>query len=58
MSKRRLSMRLYFPFPDEDFHPAEIAAVALAHWILRDVPDIDGRPLMPAFAAWARTALA
>ncbi|MBW8758900.1 MAG: hypothetical protein JF586_14915 [Burkholderiales bacterium] len=48
----------HFPFPDEDFHPHEIAAVTLAHWILRDVPDIDGRPLMPAVAAWARTGLA
>jgi hypothetical protein len=48
----------HFPFPDEDFHPNEIAAVALAHWILRDVPDIDSRPLMPALAAWAKTALA
>ena len=48
----------HFPFPDEDFHPDEIAAVALAHWILRDVPDLDARPLMPAVAAWARTALA
>ena len=48
----------HFPFPDEDFHPAEIAAVALSHWILQDVPDVDGRPLMPAIAAWARTALA
>jgi len=48
----------HFPFPDEDFHPHEIAAVTLAHWILRDVPDVDGRPLMPAVAAWARTALA
>jgi len=48
----------HFPFPDEDFHPNEIAAVALSHWILRDVPDIDGRPLMPALAAWAKTALA
>jgi hypothetical protein len=48
----------HFPFPDEDFHPHEIAAVTLAHWILRDVPDIDIRPLMPAVAAWARTGLA
>jgi len=48
----------HFPFPDEDFHPHEIAAVALAHWILRDVPDVDARPLMPAVAAWARTGLA
>ncbi len=48
----------HFPFPDEDFHPNEIAAVALSHWILRDVPDLDRRPLMPGLAAWARTALA
>ena len=47
-----------FPFPDEDFHPDEIAAVALSHWILRDVADIDSRPLVPALAAWAKTALA
>jgi hypothetical protein len=48
----------HFPFPDEDFHPNEIAAVALSHWILRDVPDLDTRPLMPAIAAWARSGLA
>ena len=48
----------HFPFADEDFHPNEIAAVTLAHWILRDVPDIDSRPLMPAVADWAKTALA
>jgi hypothetical protein len=48
----------HFPFPDEDFHPNEIAAVALSHWILRDVPDVDARPLMPAVADWARTGLA
>jgi hypothetical protein len=48
----------HFPFPDEDFHPTEIAAVALSHWILQDVPDLDKRPLMPAVAAWARAALA
>jgi hypothetical protein len=48
----------HFPFPDEDFHPTEIAAVALSHWILQDVPDVDARPLMPAIAAWAKTALA
>jgi hypothetical protein len=48
----------HFPFADEDFHPNEIAAVTLAHWILRDVPDIDSRPLMPAVADWARTGLA
>ena len=49
---------VHFPFPDEDFHPNEIAAVALAHWILRDVPDLDQRPLMAAIAGWAKTALA
>jgi len=48
----------HFPFPDEDFHPNEIAAVALSHWILRDVPDLDARPLMPALADWAKAALA
>jgi hypothetical protein len=48
----------HFPFPDEDFHPAEIAAVALSHWILRDVPDVEGRPLMPGIAGWAKKALA
>ncbi len=48
----------HFPFPDEDFHPTEIAAVALSHWILRDVPGLERRPLMPAIADWARTALA
>ncbi len=47
-----------FPFPDEDFHPNEIAAVMLSHWILRDVPYVDRRPLMAACTAWARTALA
>ena len=48
----------HFPFADEDFHPNEIAAVALSHWILRDVPDVESRPLMPGIAAWAKTALA
>jgi hypothetical protein len=48
----------HFPFPDEDFHPNEIAAVALAHWILQDVPDVNSRPLMPALAEWAKKALA
>ena len=48
----------HFPFPDEDFHPNEIAAVTLSHWILQDVPDVDRRPLMPAVAGWAKTALA
>jgi len=48
----------HFPFVDEYFHPNEIAAVALAHWILQDVPDINERPLMPGVAGWAKTALA
>ena len=48
----------HFPFPDEDFHPNEIAAVTLGHWILQDVPDLDRRPSMPAVAAWAKKALA
>ena len=48
----------HFPFPDEDFHPNEIAAVTLAHWILQDVPDVNERPLMPAVAGWAKKALA
>ena len=48
----------HFPFPDEDFHPNEIAAVTLSHWILQDVPDIDKHPLMPAVAVWAKSALA
>lgn len=48
----------HFPFPEEDFHPHEIAAVALSHWILQDVADIDSRALMPAIATWAKTALA
>lgn len=48
----------HFPFADEDFHPNEIAAVTLAHWILQDVPDLAARPLMPAVDAWARKALA
>jgi len=48
----------HFPFPDEDFHPNEIAAVALSHWILQDVPGVNQRPLMPAVAGWARKALA
>ena len=48
----------WFPFPDEDFHPNEIAAVALSHWILRDMPDLDKRPLMPAIADWATAGLA
>ena len=48
----------HFPFADEDFHPNEIAAVALSHWILRDIPDVESRPLMPGVGAWAKTALA
>jgi hypothetical protein len=49
---------VHFPFPEEDFHPDEIAAVTLAHWILRDVPDLDAKPLMPGVDAWAKKALA
>ena len=48
----------HFPFADEDFHPNEIAAVALSHWILQDVAGVERRPLMPGVAAWAKTALA
>jgi hypothetical protein len=48
----------HFPFADEDFHPNEIAAVLLSHWILQDVPGVNGRPLVAAAAEWARTALA
>jgi len=48
----------HFPFPDEDFHPNEIAAVLLSHWILQDKPGVDDLPLMAAAAAWARRALA
>ena len=48
----------HFPFPDEDFHPNEIAAVTLSHWILQDVPDLDKRPQMKAVEAWAKRALA
>ena len=48
----------HFPFPDENFHPNEIAAVALSHWILQDVADLDARPLMPAIGNWARKSLA
>ncbi len=48
----------WFPFADEDFHPNETAAVALAHWILQDVSDVETRPRMPGLAAWAKTALA
>ena len=47
----------HFPFPDEDFHPNEIAAVLLAHWILQDVPDLARHALMDGAAAWARSAL-
>ena len=43
----------YFPFPDEDFHPNEIAAVTLSHWILKDVPGLAARPKMPDVGAWA-----
>jgi hypothetical protein len=50
--------RAWFPFPEEDFHPNEIAAVTLSHWILQDESDLDRRPLIPAVAAWARTGLA
>jgi hypothetical protein len=50
--------RAWFPFPEEDFHPNEIAAVTLSHWILQDEADLDRRPLIPAVAAWARTGLA
>lgn len=50
--------REWFPFPDENFHPNEIAAVTLSHWILQDVPDLDRRPLIPAVTAWARAGLA
>jgi hypothetical protein len=48
----------HFPFTDEFFHPNEIAAVMLSHWILQDVPDLDSRPLIAQCAAWARNALA
>lgn len=48
----------HFPFTDEFFHPNEIAAVMLSHWILQDVPDLDGRPLIAQCEAWARSALA
>ena len=47
-----------FPFPDEDFHPHEIAAVTLSHWILRDAPMPGKRPLVLEVAAWAATGLA
>lgn len=47
----------HFPFPDEDFHPNEIAAVTLAHLLVHDVADLDGRPLMAGVRAWAGTAL-
>ncbi len=48
----------FFPFPDQDFHPNEIAAEALSHWILQDPHDVDERPRMAAVAAWAEWALA
>lgn len=47
----------HFPFPDEDFHPNEIAAVALAHLLVHDAPDLDDRPLMAGVRAWAGRAL-
>ena len=47
----------HFPFPDEDFHPNEIAAVALAHLLVHDVPDLDERPLMGGVRRWAAAAL-
>lgn len=47
----------HFPFPDEDFHPNEIAAVALAHLLVHDVADLDGRPLMAGVRGWAGHAL-
>jgi hypothetical protein len=46
------------PFAEEDIHPNEIAAVALSHWILQDVPDLAARPRIDRVAAWARDALA
>jgi hypothetical protein len=30
----------HFPFPEQDFHPNEIAAEVLPHWILQDRPGI------------------
>jgi hypothetical protein len=48
----------HFPWPDEDFHPHEIAAVMLSHWILQDVGDLDSRPLIAPCGEWARRALA
>jgi hypothetical protein len=47
----------HFPFPDEDFHPNEIAAVVLAHLLVHDVPDLEGRPLMAGVRGWGRHAL-
>ena len=48
----------FFPYPDEDFHPNEVAAVALSHWILQDDPRLERRPRIALLAAWARGALA
>ena len=47
----------WFPFPDEDFHPNEIAAVALSHWILKDVPNLAALPKMADVGAWAALGL-
>ena len=47
----------HLPFDEEPFHPNEIAAVTLSHWILQDVPNLMGRPRMAGVEAWARTAL-
>jgi len=47
-----------FPYPDEDIHPNEIAAVTLAQWILRTDPELDKRARIAEVGAWARTALA
>jgi hypothetical protein len=47
-----------FPYADEDIHPNEIAAVALAQWILRTDPGLEKRPRIDAVGAWARGALA
>lgn len=47
----------YFPFPDEDFHPNEIAAVTLSHWILKDAPNLAAQPKMADVGAWAAIGL-
>ncbi len=47
----------WFPFPDEDFHPNEIAAVTLSHWILKDVPNLAALPKMADVGAWAALGL-